>query len=52
MPNVNADFIPFIEKGLQQYADEVEAKLREIKVSMSGNLLVECRFVTWYNKCS
>lgn len=32
--NVNADFIPFIEKGLQQYADEVEAKLREIKVDL------------------
>ena len=32
--NVNADFVPFIEKGLQQYADEVEAKLREIKVDL------------------
>ena len=32
--NINADFIPFIEKGLQQYADEVEAKLREIKVDL------------------
>ena len=32
--NVNADFLPFIEKGLQQYADEVEAKLREIKVDL------------------
>ena len=32
--NVNADFLPFIEKGLQHYADEVEAKLREIKVDL------------------
>lgn len=32
--NVNAEFLPFIEKGLQQYADEVEAKLREIKVDL------------------
>ena len=32
--NVNEDFLPFIEKGLQQYADEVEAKLREIKVDL------------------
>ena len=32
--NVNEEFIPFIEKGLQQYADEVEAKLREIKVDL------------------
>lgn len=32
--NVNTDFLPFIEKGLQQYADEVEAKLREIKVDL------------------
>ena len=31
---MNADFLPFIEKGLQQYADEVEAKLREIKVDL------------------
>ena len=32
--NVNAEFVPFVEKGLQQYADEVEAKLREIKVDL------------------
>ena len=32
--DVNEEFIPFIEKGLQQYADEVEAKLREIKVDL------------------
>ena len=32
--NVNAEFLPVIEKGLQQYADEVEAKLREIKVDL------------------
>lgn len=38
--NVNADFIPFIEKGLQQYADEVEAKLREIKVDLMHENIV------------
>ena len=38
--NVNADFIPFIEKGLQQYADEVEAKLREIKVDLMHDNMV------------
>ena len=38
--NVNADFIPFIEKGLQQYADEVEAKLREIKVDLAHENIV------------
>ena len=32
--NVNAEFVSFIEKGLQQHADEVEAKLREIKVDL------------------
>ena len=31
---VNAEFIPIIEKGLQEYADSVEAKLREIKVDL------------------
>ena len=38
--NVNADFIPFIEKGLQQYADDVEAKLREIKVDLAHENIV------------
>lgn len=38
--NVNADFIPFIEMGLQQYVDEVEAKLREIKVDLAHENIV------------
>lgn len=38
--NVNADFIPFIEKGLQQYVDDVEAKLREIKVDLAHENIV------------
>lgn len=38
--NVNAEFVPFVEKGLQQYADEVEAKLREIKVDLQHENIV------------
>ena len=37
---VNAEFIPIIEKGLQEYADSVEAKLREIKVDLKHENIV------------
>lgn len=37
---VNAEFIPIIEKGLQEYADIVEAKLREIKVDLKHENIV------------
>ena len=38
--SVNAEFIPIIEKGLQEYADIVEAKLREIKVDLRHENIV------------
>ncbi len=38
--SVNAEFVPIIEQGLQQYADEVEAKLREIKVDLKHENIV------------
>ena len=38
--DVNAEFIPIIEKGLQEYADSVEAKLREIKVDLKHENIV------------
>ena len=37
---VNAEFIPIIEKGLREYADIVEAKLREIKVDLKHENIV------------
>lgn len=40
MAGVNAEFIPIIEKGLQEYADIVEAKLREIKVDLKHENIV------------
>ena len=37
---VNDEFIPIIEKGLQEYADNVEAKLREIKVDLKHENII------------
>lgn len=37
---VNVEFIPIIEKGLQEYADIVEVKLREIKVDLKHENIV------------
>lgn len=38
--SVNDEFIPIIEKGLQEYADNVEAKLREIKVDLKHENII------------
>lgn len=38
--SVNDEFIPIIEKGLQEYADSVEAKLREIKVDLKHENII------------
>lgn len=38
--SVNDEFIPIIEKGLQEYADNVEAKLREIKVDLKNENII------------
>lgn len=38
--SVNDEFIPIIEKGLQEYADDVEAKLREIKVDLKHENII------------
>lgn len=38
--SVNGEFIPIIEKGLQEYADNVEAKLREIKVDLKHENII------------
>lgn len=37
---VNGEFIPIIEKGLQEYADNVEAKLKEIKVDLKHENII------------
>ena len=37
---VNDEFIQIIEKGLQEYADNVEAKLREIKVDLKHENII------------
>lgn len=37
---VNDEFIPIIEKGLQEYADNVESKLREIKVDLKHENII------------
>ena len=37
---VNDEFISIIEKGLQEYADNVEAKLREIKVDLKHENII------------
>lgn len=38
--SVNDEFIPIIEKGLQEYAYNVEAKLREIKVDLKHENII------------
>lgn len=37
---VNDEFIPIIEKSLQEYADNVEVKLREIKVDLKHENII------------